>query len=106
MSLRVSDQLDKGQLGGDFRKEQMEHKDYEDQNKTYTYGTIQDLKESFCSWMDNTFHNEGNKTTGYKIDDDGKIHLRVYDTYISSSNGGGGKTYQIVIEKEEQEVIN
>tara|TARA_B110000881_G_scaffold68548_1_gene59238 strand:- start:25 stop:273 length:249 start_codon:yes stop_codon:yes gene_type:complete len=82
----------------------MEIEDYEDENKTHTFGTINDLKESFCSWLDNVVDVEGDKKSSYKIED-GKLTLRVYDTYVSSQNGSGGKTYQIIVEKE-KEVLN
>ena len=79
----------------------------DDDENTITFGTLEDLKRSFLGWIDTTFNIEGEKRTGYKIDEDGKLTLRVYDTFVSSSNGDGGKTYQIVIENyEEQEVLN
>ena len=86
----------------------MEKEDYEDENKVHSFGTIQDLKESFCIWLDYTLESEGTKETDYKMED-GKLTLRVYDTFITSQNGSKGKTYQIIVEKVdigEQEVLN
>ena len=91
-----------------IKNKEKDMEDYEDENKVHTFSTIQDLKESFCNWLDYTLQSEGEKETGYKIED-GKLTLRVYDTFITSQNGSKGKTYQIIVEKVDigkQEVMN
>ena len=77
----------------------------DDDEKTYTFGTLEDLKLTLMGWLDTTFNIEGEKKTGSKIDEDGKLTLRVYDTFVSSANGDGGKTYQIVFSNDEEEKV-
>ena len=76
--------------------------------KTYTSGNIKTLKNEFCVWLDVIVNGDGDKETAYRIED-GKLTIKVEDTFIINTNKDSGKmTYLIDVEKidEEQEVLN
>ena len=81
----------------------------DDGNKVYTMGSIEDLKEEFCGWLEGVINGEGEKESSYKIEN-GKLKIKIEDTFITNPNDEGGKmTYHMVVENvydEEQKVLN
>jgi len=49
------------------------------------FKSIQHLKDSLCRWLDDTVEKLGSeREVSSEVDDDGKLHLRVHDIFVSN----------------------
>jgi len=77
----------------------MSNNDFTKIDKTHSFGSIDDLKGSLCSWLDYTILTEGEKKTTSQETDDGKFVIKIEDVFLSHSDGDGSKkTYVMVID--------
>ena len=69
-------------------------------DKEHHFGSIDDLKESLCSWLDHTIYLDGEKNTTSHETDDGKLVIKIEDAFISHVDGDGSKKpYVMVIDR-------
>ena len=77
-----------------------------DQDSTYHY--IDELKETFSDWLDDTVDRlGGEREVSSRVDDDGKLHFRIHDVILSDPNDKGDEQdLYVTVERVESHEVN
>ncbi len=58
----------------------------------WTVHDIEELKEKFSDWLDDTVERlGGEREVSSRVDDDGKLHFKIHDVVLSDPNDTGAE---------------
>ena len=74
----------------------------------WTVHDIEELKEKFSDWLDDTVERLGSeREVSSRVDDDGKLHFKIHDVVLSDPNDKGDEQdLYVTVERVESHEVN